>query len=135
MVQHYGATDLNKKANYSKKQLDIFIEYNQKFYRIERVEGDYDANIERRVGALLADALRTGNQLNTSALASSVGISRPKMRSLIDIWEAAGMVQRVKSGAATCIVMTEARYELAEYNAGKMIDLILECADKIRNLE
>ncbi len=123
------------KKKYSKDQIDVFIEYNERFYRLARLEGDAEVGIERRVGSLLTDAERTEKLLNTSALASSVGVSRPKMRRLIDKWEADGQVRRVKSGAAVCIVMTETRRNLAEESSAQLVDLILECADKIRELE
>ncbi len=124
-----------EKMKYSKDQIDVFIEYNERFYRLARLEGDAEVGIERRVGSLLADAERTGKLLNTSALASSVGVSRTKMRRLIDKWAADGKVKRVKSGASVCIVMTEKRRKFAEEGSVKLIELILECADKIRELK
>ncbi len=125
--------DWNSKENkYNTRQIAAGILWNDLFYLNSR--GSRDAWLERRVGSIITACKARGGRADNSMIARELGVSRFKLRKLLDNWEANGIINRVQDGRHVYVELSDRRTELAISRSETMIDMILKCADDIRAL-
>jgi len=120
------------KSKYNTRQIAAGLLWNDLFYLNTR--GSRDVWMERRVGSIIMACEARGDRANNSLIARELGVSRFKLRKMLDAWEASGNFNRVREGRHVYIELSAKRTETAISRSEAMIDTILKCADDIRAL-